>query len=113
MNKTELIAYAAEVGREDLDETMTKKEILFALQDDGHDEVIEPETEKQDIPADSGDEKIVKMITDASYYSFGPYVFSKTNRFVIMDAESADQIIRLNPDNFVIANTKEVEDFYR
>lgn len=115
MNKAELIAYAAEVGREDVNDDMTKKEIIMLLEEEGLDEVKEsvPEKSKQDVPADNGGKKIVKMVRDASYYSYGPYVFSSENRFVLMDAESADRIVEVNPGEFKIASTKEVEEYYR
>ena len=115
MNKAELIAYAAEVGREDVNDDMTKKEIIMLLEEEGLDEVKEsvPEKPKQDVPADNGGKKIVKMVRDANYYSYGPYVFSSENRFVLMDAESADRIVEVNPGEFKIASTKEVEEYYR
>lgn len=113
MNKTELVSYAAEVGREDITEDMTKKEIILALEEDGLDEIVEPEPEKRVVPADDGDKKIVKMIREASYYSYGKYVFTKDREFVLMDAESADRITKSNPEDFVIATTKEVEDYFK
>ena len=115
MNKAELISYAAEVGREDLNDDMTKREIIAALEEDGLDDVQEaaPEPEKKDVVADDGNEKIVKMIPDISYYSFGRYVFTKERKFILMDAESAEAIVKANPNEFKIASTKEVEDYYR
>lgn len=113
MNKSELVSYAAEVGREDITDSMTKKEIVLALEEDGLDEIVEPEPEKKVIPADDGDQKIVKMIREANYYSYGKYIFTKDRRFVLMDSESADQITKNNPEGFSIATTKEVEDYYQ
>lgn len=115
MNKAELLSYAAEVGRDDLTEEMTKKEIIAALKEDGLDEVEEstPEPEKKDVAADNGDQKIVKMLTHTSYYSYGRYVFTKDRKFVLMDAESADRIVKGNPNQFAIASTKEVENYYK
>ena len=115
MNKAELIAYAAEVGREDIDDEMTKREIILALEEDGLDEVKEsvPEKEEKNIPADSGDQKIVKMVREASYYSYGPHRFSSEKRFALMDSDSADQIVKNNPGDFEIASTKEVEEYYK
>lgn len=115
MNKSELIAYAAEVGREDVDDDMTKKEIIMLLEEDGLDQVEEsvPEKPKEDIPADDGGKKIVKMLKDASYYSYGPYVFSSERRYLLMDAETADRIVEVNPGDFRIASTKEVEEYYQ
>lgn len=115
MNKAELVAYAAEVGREDITEEMTKKEIVLALEEDGLDDVEQsvPEKESKDIPADNGDKKIVKMTRGASYYSYGKYVFTKDRKFVIMDSEHADAIVKSNPEDFAIASTKEVEQFYK
>lgn len=115
MNKAELVAYASEVGREDITDDMTKKEIILSLEEDGLDDVQEaaPVEEKKDVPADSGDEKIVKMVRTASYYSYGRYVFTKDRKFVLMDAESADKIVESNPGDFQIASTKEVEDYYK
>lgn len=115
MNKSELIAYASEVGREDITDEMTKKEIILSLEEDGLDNIEEsaPEPEKKDVPADSGSEKIVKMIRSANYYSYGRYVFTKDRKFVLMDAESADKIVERNPGDFQIASTKEVEEYYK
>lgn len=113
MNKSELVSYAAEVGREDITDSMTKKEIILALEEDGLDQIVEPEPEKKIVPADDGDKKIVKMIREASYYSYGKYVFSNDRKFVLMDSESANRITESNPGDFVIATTKEVEDYYK
>lgn len=115
MNKAELIAYAAEVGREDINEDMTKKEIVLALEEDGLDDVEDstPEPEKKSVPAATEDKKIVKMIRGASYYAYGSYVFTTDRRFMLMDAEAADAIVKNNPEDFRIATTKEVEDYYR
>lgn len=114
MNKAELIAYAAEVGREDVNDDMTKREILMLLEEEGLDEIQEsvPEKPKAEVPADDGDKKIVKMLRNASYYAYGPYVFSSEQRFVLMDSESADRIVEVNPGEFKIASTKEVEEHY-
>ena len=114
MNKAELVSYAASVGREDITDSMTKKEIVLALEEDGLDDVTaqESEPERKTIPADSGEQKIVKMNGNASYYSYGKYVFTKDRKFVLMDAESADRIVKSNPGDFSIATTKEVEDYY-
>lgn len=115
MNKVDLIAYAAEVGREDINDDMTKREIMLALEEDGLDDVEEstPEEEKKDIPADDGDEKIVKMIRGASYYSYGRYVFTKDRKFVLMNAEAADALVEANPGDFAVATTKELEAYYK
>lgn len=116
MNKAELIAYASEVGREDVDEDMTKREIIATLEEDGLDDVEEStpvEPEKESIPASDEDKKIIKMIRRAAYYAYGPYVFSTDKPFVLMDSESAEKIIEANPEDFVIASTREVENFYK
>lgn len=115
MNKSELAAYAAEVGREDITEEMTKKEMISALEEDGLDDVLEstPEPEKKEIPASSDDKKIVYMNREASYYAYGKYIFTKDRRYVLMDAEMADTMVERNPGDFRIATTKEVEDYYK
>lgn len=115
MNKAELIAYAAEVGREDVNDDMTKREILMLLEEEGLDDVKEsvPEAPKKDVPADDGGKKIVKMVKDASYYSYGQFVFSSERRFVLMDSESADRIVEANPGDFKVASTQEVEEYYK
>lgn len=115
MNKPELIAYAAEVGREDLNDDMTKKEIILALEEAGLDSVEEsvPEQEKTEVPADNGDKKIVKMNRKANYYSYGRYVFSNERPFVLMDGEMADALVKNSDGDFTIATTKEVEDYYK
>lgn len=115
MNKAELVSYAAEVGREDITDSMTKKEIILSLEEDGLDDVDEskPEPEVKSVPADDGDNKIVKMTREVIYYSYGKYIFTKDRKFVLMDSESADQITSSNPGDFVIATTKEVEDYYK
>jgi len=115
MNKAELVAYAAEVGREDITDEMTKKEIVLALEEDGLDDVEEstPEPERKEVPAASEEKKIVRMVRGSSYYSYGSYVFSKDKPFVLMDAEAADAIVKNNPEDFRIATTKEVEEYYK
>lgn len=115
MNKAELISYSMEVGREDITDEMTKREIISALEEDGLDDVQEstPEPDKKDVAADNGAQKIVKMLTNTSYYSYGRYVFTRDQKFVLMDADDADKITEVNPDQFAIASTKEVENYYR
>lgn len=113
MNKSELVSYAADVGREDINEDMTKKEILLALEEDGLDEVVESEPKKKaNVPAASDDKEIVRMLRKASYYSYGTYVFTEDRQFVLMDKESAESIVKNNPGDFRVATTKEVEDYY-
>lgn len=115
MNKAELIAYAAEVGREDINEDMTKREIIFALEEDGLDDVDQstPEPEKEEVPAENESQKIVKMVRNSTYYAYGKYVFTKDRKFLLMDAEAADILVKRSPDDFQIATTKEVEDYYK
>lgn len=116
MNKSELIGYAAEVGREDINEDMTKREIIASLEEDGLDDVEQSkpvEEDKKDIPASDGDKKVIKMLTKTAYYSYGAYVFTKEQPFVLMDAESADRITEINPDRFALATTREIEAFYQ
>lgn len=113
MNKSELVSYAAANGREDITESMTKKEILLSLEEDGLDEVVEAEQEKKnDVPASSDEKQIVRILKKASYYSYGQYVFTTEREFVLMDKESAEMIIKNNPGDFRTATTKEVEDYY-
>lgn len=119
MTKNELIALANEY-EVSVDESMSKADIKSALKEsDITDDVIEDskqenrvETGDYESTAETEDEVLVRMLINAASYTYGRYVFTKLDPFAVMDKESAERIVDMNPNEFRKASEKEIREYY-